>query len=84
MGSICAEIGPDDHGVTHSKIARFCSKWLFWLKFFSACGVLKRGFAFGSVLHSPKSATLAVAIILVTPQEGVAAPGAWALFIFRF
>ena len=29
----------------------------------------KRGFAFGSVLHSPKSATLAVAIIPVTPQE---------------
>ena len=35
----------------------------------------KRGFAFGSVLHRPKSATLAVAIIPVTPQEGVDAPG---------
>ena len=34
-----------------------------------------RGFAFGTVLVSPKSATLAVTIIPVSPEGGVAAPG---------
>ena len=35
----------------------------------------ERGFAFGTVLVSPKSATLTVTIIPVSPEGGVAAPG---------
>ena len=35
----------------------------------------ERGFAFVTVLVSPKSATLTVTIIPVSPEGGVAAPG---------
>ena len=35
----------------------------------------ERGFAFGTVLVSPKSATLTVTIIPVSPEGGAAVPG---------
>ena len=54
---------------------QICSKMALMPQNFLRLRRAERGFAFGSELHSPKSATLTVAIIPVTPQEGVAAPG---------
>jgi hypothetical protein len=61
------------------KITQKSSKTPFWPKIFLACGALKGASPYGTVLVSPKSATLTVTIIPVTLAVGVGTRGVnWA------
>jgi hypothetical protein len=69
---------PDDHHSSSSnplKITQKSSKTPFWPNIFFACGALKGASPYGTVLVSPKSATLTVTIIPVTPGSGSWNPG---------
>ena len=57
------------------KITQNCSKTAFGAQNFLRLRRAVRGFAFGTVLDSPKSATLAVTIIPVSLRSEVAVPG---------
>ena len=54
----------------------------FWVQNFLRLRRAVKGFAFGTVLDRPESATLAVTIIPVSTGSGVATPGTSFVFLF--